>query len=107
MSLLIRELLRDMLSTNNSPQRDPLAMSFFSSYDSLMLDQGEKGREGGDIPSQLLELTTNTIGDLLVGAAHLDRVDLALAEALLGGIEACESSQTRQIKKNVGECKRV
>lgn len=40
-----------------------------------------------NLPSGLLELVTSTVGDLLVGRAHLGGVDLATTELLLDGIE--------------------
>lgn len=45
--------------------------------------------EKRDLPSSLLKHATSAIGDFFVHAALLFGIDLALAEFLLYGIEAC------------------
>ena len=85
----------------------------------------EEGSEGGDgkvilvgellghlLARELLEHAARTVGDLLVHPALFRRVDLALAEFLLDGIETCKSvsrgvpwlgSSSRRQKGGVGE----
>ena len=54
--------------------------------------------EEDDIPSQLLKFVTSAISDLFVGRTHLDRVDLALTELSLNGIQTCNNSDQHAIQ---------
>lgn len=44
------------------------------------------------LPSELLKLLTSTVGDLLVGRAHLCRVNLSTAILALGAVEGWKES---------------
>lgn len=47
------------------------------------------------IPSVLLELITSTVGNLLVGAAHLLGVELAAAKLVLSLVESCKDQYSQ------------
>jgi len=64
------------------------------SRDFQVVDLGEAtalvAELAGDVlPGRLLEHVARTVGDLLIDAAFLARVDFALAKLLLDGVETC------------------
>lgn len=81
--ILIRKLLRHFLPTQHqpySPKPPPPPLSQYLS---------PNNKKSKNIPSSLLKHATRAIGHFLVHAALLLRIDLALAEFFLDGVEAC------------------